>query len=374
MKALLNMPRNSEKYASTAWLEEIQKKQTALRRKLINWFRKEARDLPWRQTDNPYAIWVSEIMLQQTQVATVQDYYKRFMQKFPTVVELAKAKDDQVMKLWEGLGYYSRARNLHKAARMIVEAGGKLPTTVAEWQSLPGVGRYTAGAIVSIAYGKAVPLLDGNVKRVLARIFAIEESIDETRVTKNLWLAAEKLVPKKSPGDFNQALMELGARVCVPRTPRCEQCPVSKECGGYQRGIQNQLPLRTPKKAVPHVEVVAAAIKKNGRYLLGKRPPKGMLGGLWEFPGGKVEEGESLVDAIKREIDEELGIGVEVKEKLISVNHAYTHLKVTIHLFLCEHVSGTPQSIYHDEIKWVRRSQFDQYAFPAANHKFLAVL
>ncbi len=353
----------------------VSKKRRSLTQRLKSWFRREARDLPWRRTKNPYAIWVSEIMLQQTRVETVLDYYRRFLKAFPTVKKLAEAKEDQVLKLWEGLGYYSRARNLHKAAKQIQNHySGKFPKTVNEWQKLPGVGRYTAGAITSIAYEEQAPVLDGNVKRVLARVFVVEESIDDAKVTQELWGIADALVPKKDPGDFNQALMELGARICLPKTPKCAECPIHTRCEAYQRGIHLQLPLRSPKKKVPHVQVVAAAIRKNGRYLLGKRPMGGMLAGLWEFPGGKVEKGETLRNALKREIEEELGIEIEVQKHLITVDHAYSHLKVTIDLYLCKHIGGKPKSLYHNEIKWVPPSQFDRYAFPAANHKFLPYL
>ena len=321
-------------------------------------------------------------MLQQTRVETVIDYYRRWLDALPTVRALAAASEDRVLKLWEGLGYYRRAGNLRRAARLIVnERHGRWPRTADEWQLLPGVGRYTAGAIASIAFGQPAPILDGNVKRVLARLFDVSESIDQAATIRHLWTAAERLVPrgvKNDPGLFNQALMELGAVVCLPRRPRCEQCPLRRRCAARARGHENRLPVRTPKKSVPHIQVVVAAIQGRGRnrgcYLLGKRPPRGMLAGLWEFPGGKVETGETHRQALARELKEELNIKVRVGEPIAEVDHVYSHLAVTIHLYACRIAAGRPRAIYHREIKWIRRAQFSRYAFPSANHKLIRQL
>ncbi len=343
----------------------------AIRRALLSWFRRNRRDLPWRRVRDPYAIWLSEIMLQQTRVETVIDYYTRFLERFPTVDSLAAAREDDVLKLWEGLGYYSRALNLLKTARVIAERfDGVFPSTVEELQLLPGIGRYTAGAIASIAFGVRAPVLDGNVKRVLTRLYAIEERIDQAATINRLWELAEALVPPRSPGDFNQALMELGARICLPKKPLCSGCPIRARCEARALGFQDRIPAQRPSKKLPHCHVVAAAIRKNGRYLLGKRPPDGMLGGLWEFPGGKVEPGETHEEALIREIREELGIEIRVRSHLATVHHAYSHLKVTLHLYLCEHTGGRPQALYHSVLKWIPRAQFELYSFPAANLKF----
>ena len=281
--------------------ETLIERKTLFRRALLKWYRREKRDLFWRGTSDPYAVWVVEIILQQTRVEQGGPYIKRFLAAFPTVQDLARATPDRVLKLWEGLGYYTRARNLHKAAKIIAdERSGRFPETAEDWQQLPGVGRYTAGAIASIAFGESAPVLDGNVKRVLARLIDLDASIDDGAVTENLWALAALFVRGKLPGDFNQAMMELGANVCTPRAPACEVCPVSKFCFAFERGTQSQRPVRKPKKAVPHYEIVVAAIKKNGRYLLGKRPPEGLLGGLWEFPGGKVKPGETHAAALRR--------------------------------------------------------------------------
>ena len=350
--------------------EQINAKRTGIRRALLNWYGRHARDLPWRRTRDPYRIWLSEIMLQQTRVDTVQAYYERFTRALPRVEDLAGADEDVVLKLWEGLGYYSRARNLQRAARTIVhDLGHQFPSTAEGWQQLPGIGRYTAGAIASIAFDQRVPVLDGNVKRVFARLWAIDACIDESRTIEALWSVAEVLLPVKSPGTFNQAIMELGAQVCTPRRPQCDACPVQRWCDGHAQGRQALLPVRRSKKPTPHYEIVAAAIRKNGRYLLGKRPSDAMLGGLWEFPGGKVEAGETHEAALIRELKEELGIDIHVGRRLASVDHAYSHFSITLNVYACVHVQHRPQTHFHSALKWVPRKQFDQYAFPAANLK-----
>lgn len=343
-----------------------------LRRALLAWFRQSARDLPWRRTRDPYRIWVSEVMLQQTRVETVLPYYKRFLKKFPGVRSLASATQDQVLNLWQGMGYYTRARNLRQAAQIIAhERGGRFPRMAKAWQALPGVGRYTAGAIASIAFGERVPVLDGNAKRVVARLCAIEDSIDETATTNRLWSIVETLVPVKNPGAFNQALMELGASLCASARPRCDQCPLCTRCRALALGMEGRLPVRRERGPVPHYDIVAGAIRKNGRYLLGKRPPEGLLGGLWEFPGGKIEKGETHQQALIREMREELSLEVEMGPLVAVVRHAYSHFRITLHLYRCKSPKGRPKPRYHTEIKWVLPIHFDRYAFPAANSKCL---
>ncbi len=341
---------------------------------LLRWFRREARDLPFRRTRDPYAVWLSEIMFQQTRIDQGLPYYERFIRALPSVEALAAVQEDAVLKLWEGLGYYRRARNLHRAAKMIVEAGDGFPQTAEQWMRLPGIGRYTAGAIASIAFGERVPVLDGNVTRVLTRLFDIDRYVGEAATIRHLWDLAGVLVPAKDPGAFNQAMMELGARMCMPRQPRCAECPVRGVCEARARGTQDQRPCVRPAKRVPHHEVVVAAIVKNGRYLLGKRPEGGMLGGLWEFPGGKVEPGETHRAALVREAREELGIRIRVKGIVAVVNHAYSHFRVTLNVYRCEWVSGTPRPNVHAALRWIPRSQLTQYPLPKANHKFLELL
>jgi A/G-specific adenine glycosylase len=346
-----------------------------IRRALLAWYGRNARELPWRSTHDPYAVWVSEIMLQQTRIDQGTPYFTRFIAAFPTVQALAAASEDAVLKQWEGLGYYSRARNLHRAAKTVVSGHeGAFPQTAEGWRALPGVGRYTAGAIASIAFNEPVPVLDGNVKRVLARLFDIAQPIDQSSTEQRLWALVEALVSPRRPGDFNQAMMELGAMVCVPKAPLCTTCPLRKVCRSAARGTQTERPVKRKKGATPHYEIVVAAIEKNGRFLLGKRPPNGLLGGLWEFPGGKVQARETHEQALEREIREELGVDIRVGGLAAVVNHAYSHFKVTLNVYRCTLESGTPQPKSHIALKWVPRAHFDRYAFPKANHKFLDVL
>jgi len=342
---------------------------------LSAWYRRNGRDLPWRNTRDPYAIWVSEVMLQQTRVGAVAPYYCRFLERFPDVRALARARLQSVLKAWEGMGYYSRARNLHRAARLVVSRfGGQLPRSPGELMGLPGIGRYTAGAIASIAFGLDEPVLDGNVTRVLARLFPIRANPKEAVVQRKLWDLARQMIPPGQAGLVNQAMMDLGAVVCVPRAPRCPVCPVRRYCRALTRGEQSALPRRDKPKVLPHEIIVAGVIRKGSRILIDQRKPQGLLGGLWEFPGGKVQKGERLADALVREVREELGVEVQVLGRLVRVNHAYTHFRITLYVFECRYVSGTPRAIGCEAFKWVRIADLDRYPFPKANHRILDLL
>jgi A/G-specific adenine glycosylase len=344
-------------------------------KKLLSWYDLKARPLPWRKTRDPYLIWISEVMLQQTQVKTVEAYYRRFIDRFPSVKELARAAPDEVMKSWEGLGYYGRARHLHRAAREVVDRfGGLIPDTLEELISLPGIGRYTAGAILSIAFGKREAVLDGNVIRVLSRMFHITEDIRKSSTGKLLWSLSESLLPKRRLRDYNQALMELGALVCRIRNPACSDCPISGICEAKRLSIQQELPVKSRRKPVPHYQVTAGIIWDGDRLLITRRPPKGLLGGLWEFPGGKLEPDESLEDCLKREIREELGIDIDVGACLTSVEHAYTHFKITLHAFECRYQGGRIQLIGVDDYRWILPRELDGFALPAADHKIIDML
>lgn len=351
------------------------KRYTRVRQALLTWYSINARDLPWRRTGDPYAIWLSEIMLQQTRVPTAIPYYERFLMRFPTVDRLARARLDTVLKLWEGLGYYSRARNLHRAAKEIVSRfHGRVPRTVEELLTLPGIGRYTAGAIASIAFGETAPVVDGNVERILCRVFRICGNPKDAATKQRLWRLAADLTPETEAGRFNQALMDLGSEICTPRNPRCAECPLADLCEANRRNEQDVLPTRTARKPLPSHTVVVGAIYRSGRILIDKRKPDGLLGGLWEFPGGKVKPHESLEAALRREIKEELDIEVEVGREIAVVDHTYTHFHVEIHAFECKYIKGEPRPIACDALKWVRPSGLSRHAFPAANRKIIEIL
>jgi len=339
---------------------------------LLRWYQKHKRDLPWRRTHDPYAILVSEIMLQQTQVQTVIPYYERWLKAFPNFQTLARAPLNKVLKRWEGLGYYSRARNLHALAKAVMKLHkGHLPEDPDALRALPGIGRYTSGAILSIAFHKPFPLVDGNVMRVLSRAYAIREDIKEAETQKKFWALAEELVPKKEPGNFNQALMELGATICTPKNPHCPACPLKKMCLAYSQGIQNHLPVKGKAAPTPHHHIGAGVIWRGDRILISQRPLNGLLGGLWEFPGGKQEPGESLKQTVRREIAEELAIDVRVGKKLAEIDHAYSHFRITLHAHECTYVSGEPQTVGVRDWKWIRPQELRRFAFPAANQPII---
>lgn len=347
-----------------------------LSRSLLQWYQDSGRDLPWRKTRDPYKIWISEIMLQQTQVKTVLPYFDRWLTLFPTLERLAEAPLQSVLKAWEGLGYYARARNIHKAAMLVVETfSGQFPDTLENVMSLPGIGRTTAGGILSSAFNLPLPILDGNVKRVLSRL--INLTVPPDRDLATLWLISEALVPPNQARDFNQAFMDLGATVCIPKVPNCVVCPWDRFCKSYNLGVQNQRPMTEPKAPIPHKIIGVAVIwntNQNNTILIDRRKPEGLLGGMWEFPGGKVEPGETIPECIEREIQEELGIKIAVDEFLMTIDHAYSHFKVTLNVYHCRHLSGIPQTIECDEIKWVTLSQLNEYPFPTANLKIIQAL
>jgi len=306
---------------------------------LLAWFARHARDLPWRRDRTPYRVWVAEVMLQQTQVTKVQDYYTRFIARFPTVAALAEAPLEDVLKQWEGLGYYSRARALHRAAQVIVaEHNGELPADVDALRRLPGIGAYTAGAIASIAFGVSAPAVDGNVRRVMARVLAwAEPNAAGLEAAVREWMSANE------PGAFTEALMEVGATLCRPKSPQCLLCPWCDLCQARALGQPEAFPAPKPRRPVPHHDIATAVtVRDDGRVLVARRRLDDMLGGLWEFPGGKCEEGETLPEALRREMREELGIEVTVEEELIVVEHAYTHFRITLYAFACRLAENSP--------------------------------
>src|SRR5215216_242561 len=333
--------------------------------RLLTWYRLNKRTLPWRDAlhRDPYAVWVSEIMLQQTRVEAVIPYYEKWMKLFPTVQALAGASEQDVLSAWEGLGYYSRARNLHKAAKLVVEKyHGEIPRDLDALRQLPGIGRYTLGAIASIAFDRNVPALDGNIKRVYARVFDIAEPVDSSTGDRILWELAEKWLPRKSAGDYNQALMDLGATICVPKNPRCLICPLMKLCKARENGTQNQRPLKLPKKEIPHRIHAAGVIINRGRVLLAKRPSKGLLGGMWEFPNGRVKRNPlaGLAEALKTGYNLRLREdrrSIQKREPLGIVHHGYSHFSVSVYVYACE-LESEPND---ENLKWVRIKDLDEY-------------
>ena len=323
---------------------------------LLRWFDKNKRDLPWRKTRDPYAVWISEMMLQQTQVATAIPYYERFLKSFPTVHHLARADLSDVLRVWEGLGYYSRARNLHKAAGTVVTLfNGLIPDNFEDLLTLPGIGRYTAGAILSIAFNREAPVLDGNVTRVLCRLYAIPGDPKERKTEERLWSVSGSLIPKGSAHSFNQALMELGATICTPREPLCLLCPLQRFCSASKQGKPEAYPKKESKKEIPHVEAVSAVIIKENRVLLRQRPPRGLLGGLWEFPNWETEKGNDLKRSLKSHLKKEVALTAKVNGLVATLKHTYSHFKITLHVYYCRIPNGKVPG------KWVPVRDLHQY-------------
>ena len=329
---------------------------------LLAWYDQHARRLPWRGSIDPYVVLVSEVMLQQTRVETVIPYFERWMQRFPNLESLAEAPLQEVLAAWEGLGYYSRARNLQRAAQMVMnEFNGKIPSDLTSLRRLPGVGRYTAGAIASIAFGQPAATLDGNIRRVLSRVFNVSEDARSPAGQRQLWSLAAGQLPIDRPGDYNQALMDLGATICTPQAPDCPVCPLTTTCQARDLGLQTQRPVLMPRPALPHITVTAAIIQRDSQVLITQRPPHGLLGGLWEFPGGKLQEGETLPDCLQREIREELDVTVEVGSQAGVYRHAYTHFRLTLHAFFCRLLSGEPRPLQVAALRWVQPAELGTY-------------
>ena len=314
-------------------------------------------------------------MLQQTQVYTVLGYYRRFLKAFPSVNRLAAADLQSVLKLWEGMGYYARARNLHRAAqRVMQDFKGKIPDSWAAFHGLPGVGDYIAAAVLSIAFDQPYAVVDGNVKRVLARLHKISAPVNQPQSNSSFKAAADKLLDVPRPGTFNQAMMELGALVCKPRNPACAACPLNKSCLAYQSRQVRDFPKRMKRMATPQYHIAVGVVFKNNRVLITQRKPDGLLGGLWEFPGGKIRDGESAEAACIREIKEEANLTVEIDHHLTRVKHAYTHFKIIMEVFCCKYVSGRVYLRGPVAFRWIRIDEYQKFPFPRANHKFIPML
>ncbi len=346
---------------------------------LLAWYAQNAPRLPWRLSRDPYHIWLAEIMLQQTQVATVVPYYERFLAAFPSVQALAEAPLEQVLKLWEGLGYYSRARNLQRAAqRILAEHGGTLPRSVEALRKLDGIGRYTAGAIASIAFGQPVAALDGNVMRVLSRLYDYAEPLESAAAQRKLWRLAEQLAqaaPSGAAAAYTQAMMDLGREICTPRRPRCAECPVGAFCRAQAAGTQAVRPLKARKAPTPHYAVGAAILHNaSGELLMARRPLGGLLGGLWEFPQGQARDSEKPEAALRRALREKLELDVTVGALLAKVRHAFTHFKITLHAYACRAESLEARPLGYADLRWIALADMDQLPIARADRRLIAFL
>ncbi len=343
---------------------------------LLAWFRRHRRDLPWRRRRTPYRVWISELMLQQTRVDQVIPYFHRFLQRFPTLKALAEAPRADVLKQWEGLGYYSRAVRAQETARyLLAEKGGRFPRTLEGLRALPGIGPYTAAAVGSLAMGLDAAVVDGNVMRVLARVFAWAEAIDRPAVRARFQARADELLPRGRAGEFNEALMELGATVCTPRKPLCARCPLGGVCQARHEGRMESYPVKPRKAAVPHRHVGAGlVVNARGQLLIAQRHEASMLGGLWEFPGGKQEPGESLPACIQRELKEELGIEVAVGQPFATVRHAFSHFTMDLHAYWARIARGRPRAVECADCRWASPAELGRYAFGRADQKIIEAL
>lgn len=345
------------------------------RKRLIQWYEKNHRHLPWRETIDPYHIWVSEVMLQQTQVNTVIPYYRKFLDHFPELKCLARADLQEVLKVWEGMGYYARARNLHQAViRVLNERKGQIPINLDEFKRLPGVGDYIASAVQSIAFGQPYAVVDGNVKRVIARMQKIDAPVNNTKSLNTFKRESDALLDRRRPGIYNQAMMELGATVCKPKNPECGECPIQSCCLSYRDQTVSEYPRRVRTRPIPQYHVVAGVVFKNGRVLITRRKPNGLLGGLWEFPGGNVLNEEASEEACIREIREKVNLSIEISKYLNRIRHAYTHFKIIMDVFMCRYVSGEVFLNGPTDHCWVPLDEIDRYPFPRAHHKFIPLL
>jgi len=341
---------------------------------LLEWYDANCRALPWRDDPQPYPVWISEIMAQQTQMERVVEYHSRWMTQYPDLQVLAQASEEEVLKSWEGLGYYSRARNIRKAAAVILnEHGGIFPSEPKNIQALPGIGEYTAGAISSIAFGKSVPAVDANVLRVFSRLLDIDASVRDKAVKEEIQECVRGLIPEGRPGDFNQAIMELGALICSKR-PACEGCPVQAYCLAHEKGVADQRPTLPPKKETIRIEMSTGVLVYEDKILIQKRKPDDVWPGLWEFPGGGIEAGETPEQALQREYQEEVELDVVPTEKITVINYSYTRYRVTMHCYLCRLSNGdVPVPVYNEAVEggFVTPDALSDYAFPAGHRRLI---
>ena len=337
-----------------------------LRAPILRWYRRAKRDLPWRRTTDPYAIWVSEVMLQQTTVAVVIPYWERFLDRFPDAATLAAGREEDVLALWSGLGYYRRARALREGAIAVMDNhGGRVPETAAALIGLPGIGRYTAGAIASVAFGRETPVVDGNVKRVFSRLFAIRGG-GSAAAERAYWSIAETLVRGATPGDWNQAVMELGATVCTPRAPRCDDCPVARSCRARALGPPDSFPARQKAKPVRVVPVAVLWIERRGRVLLLRRGPEGPLRGVWDLPAAVIASGETPGRAIVRALAARHGLRLHAGGVLLTAKHAILQTRLAIDVVKAAPLASVPRRA---ALRWVAPDRLDEVAISGATTK-----
>lgn len=383
---------------------------TRFRRALRRWYRRNARNLPWRQTTDPYRIWISEIMLQQTTVAAVVPYYERFLNRFPTVRKLAAADEQDVLRLWEGLGYYSRARNIHRAAQVIVsERAGRFPDDVDELQTLPGIGRYTAGAIASFAFDRAAPIVEANTLRLYCRLLGFSDDPRTGAGQRRLWEFASRIVPRTLPGRFNQALMELGATICTPENPHCDRCPVRPWCGAFRDGRQAEIPHAAKRRVFTDIVEAAVAVERDGQYLLLKRPPGSRWAGLWDFVRFELPRPHDIPSIKRRKINRqsqvngasprkvphsfanaappsnetarelthlvsvETGVVVDIRQLLTELRHGVTRFRITLQCYFAEWRSGEPDPAQR-EFDWVAPNRFEAYPLSTTGRKLARII
>ena len=362
-----------------------------IQKELLDWFFVHGRHwIPWKlkqdgslpaldETLSPYGIWIAEVMLQQTQLNVVIPYWEKWMQTFPTLINLADAGQQEVLFVWQGLGYYSRAKRIHQTSKILINLVGKSnslnyslwPFELHQWMAFPGIGRSTAGSIISSAFNLPEPILDGNVKRIFSRLIASNTLKNE----KRFWHLSTYLLPTNQPRNFNQALMDLGATICVSRKPLCFKCPLKNYCLAYLKYDPIDFPKKNMKKPIPIQEIgIGLVFNEDGELLIDQRLESARMGGMWEFPGGKKIQHETIEKTIEREINEEIGISIKVGERLISFEHSYTHMKLNFTVHICEWISGKPKPLASQKLLWVAPHRLLDFPFPAANTKIINAL
>lgn len=347
---------------------------TTFQKNLLAWFQKNHRDLPWRKNYDPYHIWISEIMLQQTQMERATSYFDRWVEKLPDIQSIANTSEEKILKFWEGLGYYSRARNILKTAKILVQQhDGILPADHELLLKLPGIGRYTAGAIMSLAFNQEHPIVDANVERVFARFFNIDTPVKNKENINFIWNKAKELIPKGKARFFNQALMELGALICLPKNPKCKSCPVSKKCITHRLDIVDERPIPGKITKFIQIEMVTGILTHKGKIFIQKRNENDVWAGLWEFPGGRLKTNETSKQALQREYLEETEFKITDLKKITTVKHGYTKYRVTLHCFYCYLENGLSKPTLHaaQEYRWVTHKELNNYAFPAGHRKLI---